>query len=179
MNLNWQQLDEQGCLEIPTELRSWLIDTGSLTVKLRQYCDNFSVHLIAQVKREATASEVALLDLDDNINIIDREVQLYCDGQAVIYARSLIPVVAIIDRFDDLDNLGEKPLGEKIFSDPQLERSPIEWTRLSPDFSQYQHMIQGLVETSAYIYGRRSLFYGALRPILISEFYLPSIVKDD
>ena len=73
--------------------------------------------------------------------------------------------------------MGENPLGEKIFSDPQLSRSPIEWTQLTSDHSLFQVAIEN-IPTAAIpnnIYGRRSLFYGAAKPIMISEFFLPKI----
>jgi chorismate--pyruvate lyase len=71
--------------------------------------------------------------------------------------------------------MGENPLGEKIFSDPQLDRSPIEWTQLEPNHPLYPHAVENVSKTSDPIYGRRSLFYGAAKPIMISEFFLPDI----
>lgn len=168
-------LDASSMKQIPLELQSWLIDTGSLTAKLKSYSDNFSVCLLAQKQRQSTVDEEALLGLVDDCSIIEREVQLYCQGQPVIYANSLIPLVSIVDRFDNLNNLGEQPLGEKIFSDPQLERSPLEWTVLTEKHSLFHSAVQNLKVIPTQIYGRRSLFYGTVKPIVISEFFLPAI----
>ncbi len=162
---------------IPPELRSWLIDTGSLTAKLRNACHAFSVHLIKQTQRTAKLHEITLLELAEDDQLIDREVQLYCDTYPVVYARSLIPVKAVSDRFDDLDSMGERPLGEKIFSDPQLSRSPIEWSQLTADHPLFLHAMENVGSIPKHIFGRRSLFYGAAKPILISEFFLPEITN--
>jgi len=178
MQLNWQPLDNNK-KEIPSEWYHWLVDIGSLTAKLREHCQDFAVHLLAQQQRKAEFMEQQLLGLSQGDQIIEREVQLYCHGQPVIYANSLIPVTVLVDRFKDLDSLGEQPLGEKIFSDPQLERSPIEWTLLTTDSHLYADATQGLEVKPKQIYGRRSLFSGAEKPILISEFYLPAIVDLD
>ncbi len=172
----WKPLTPKNQNSIPTKLHSWLIDTGSLTAKLRNACNDFSVHLISQIQRTAKPHEVLLLELSDDDQLIDREVQLYCNTTPVVYARSLIPLKAISDRFEGLDSMGEKPLGEKIFSDPQLNRSPIEWSQLTAEHPLFQHAMENVeVVPDDPIFGRRSLFYGAAKPILISEFFLPEI----
>ncbi len=174
---NWKSLTPDNQQHIPIELHSWLIDTGSLTAKLRKLCTSFSVHLISQINRSSLPHESAMLELEKMNEVIDRQVQLYCDETPVVYARSLIPVVAVSDRFDGLDSMGEQPLGEKIFSDPQLSRSPIEWTQLKPDHPLFESALENIPATDIpdSIYGRRSLFYGAAKPIMISEFFLPKI----
>jgi len=174
-NSIWKLLTPENHTKIPVELQNWLIDTGSLTAKLRRACHHFSVHLMDQTQRASTEREAKLLELEKGDQLIDREVQLYCDKTPVVYARSLIPVKAISDRFEDLDSMGEKPLGEKIFSDPQLKRSPIEWCQLTASHALFQHALENVSVTPASVFGRRSLFYGAKKPILISEFFLPEI----
>lgn len=174
---SWKSLTPDNHQRIPIELHNWLIDTGSLTAKLRKLCNSFSVHLISQINRSSLAHESTLLELEKADAVIDRQVQLYCDETPVVYARSLIPVKAVSDRFNDLDSMGENPLGEKIFSDPQLSRSPIEWTQLKPDHPLFQSAMENIPSSDIpdSIYGRRSLFYGAAKPIMISEFFLPKI----
>lgn len=174
-NLVWRKLTAEEHQRIPTDIRPWLIHTGSLTTRLRETCDNFSVKLIAQYQRKALPHEVTILAINDDPQIIEREVLLFCDDTPVIYARSFIPLKALKDRFADLDTLGTKPLGEKIFADPELERSNIEWTTLTKDHSNYQHATSELKLIPNEIYGRRSLFFGAPSPILISEFFLPPL----
>lgn len=174
---HWQPLIASSYAQIPPKLHGWLIDTGSLTAKLRDVCGEVAVHLIQQEERLVRPREMTLLELKTSDQVIDREVLLFCDNQAVVYARSLIPVKAVSDRFEDLDKMGEKPLGEKIFSDPQLARSPIEWSSLSPGHYLYPHAILYEEKPPQKIFGRRSLFYGAAKPIMISEFFLPAITQ--
>lgn len=176
VDTNWQAITRASQQQIPQPLHDWLIDTGSLTAKLRRTCKHFAVHLIEQTQRSAHPQEAELLELDVQDRLLDREVQLYCNDRPVVYARSLIPIKAISDRFKDLDALGEKPLGEKIFSDPQLSRSPIEWSILTPGHRHFQHACENVSPHPDCIYGRRSLFYGAVKPIMISEFFLPEIL---
>lgn len=178
MNLenHWHLLSSENQQLIPIAIRPWLIETGSLTKKIKYLCaDKFSVQLISQTVRVSTHSEQQLLQLSTNNELIDRQVYLFCGKTAIVYAKSLIPILALQDRFIDLDKLGEKPLGEKIFSDPQLERSQIEWVFINSAHPIYQHVTQILSDKPTRISGRRSLFYGAEKPILISEYFLPHI----
>ncbi|CAA6821429.1 MAG: Chorismate--pyruvate lyase [uncultured Thiotrichaceae bacterium] len=174
-NLFWNKLSADNHLHIPPDIRPWLIHTGSLTTRLRETCDNFSVKLIAQNQRAAQPHEIDLLDIIDAPLIIEREVLLFCGDTPVIYARSFIPLKALKDRFADLNTMGTQPLGEKIFADPELKRSNIEWTILTENHPSYPHAVSELQKAPDKIYGRRSLFFGAPSPILISEFFLPPL----
>jgi chorismate--pyruvate lyase len=55
--------------------------------------------------------------------------------------------------------LNEKPLGEYLFSHPDLIRSSIDITPTAGDS-----------------WGRRSLFYLFEKPIMVAEFFLPTIL---
>lgn len=172
----WQLLTAANQLMIPEAIRPWLIETGSLTTKIKYLCaDVFSVQLIDQTVRVSTHGEQQLLQLSSGDEVIVRQVYLFCGKTAVVYARSLIPVLALQDRFAALDKLGEKPLGEKIFSDPQLERSQIEWVLINSINPIYPAVVRTLNDKPESVTGRRSLFYGAAKPILISEYFLPPI----
>ena len=176
---SWHLLSAENEGVIPLAIRPWLIETGSLTARIKSLCrggtGEFSVELLGQKVRPAKVHEQALLQLSSNDSVIVRQVYLYCDMQPVVYARSLIPTLVLKNRFSDLENLGEQPLGEKIFSDPQLERSPIEWITISQESKVYRDATKALSNKPENLYGRRSLFYGAAKPILISEYFLPDI----
>lgn len=172
----WHVLNSANRYLIPEVIRPWLIETGSLTKKIKSLCiDEFSVQLISQTVRVITTDERQLLQLSLGNKVIVRQVYLLCGNTVVVYARSLIPVLALHDRFASLDKLGEQPLGEKIFSDPQLERGQIEWVLINAANPIYHTVTRHLVDKPTHISGRRSLFYGAKKPILISEYFLPAI----
>jgi len=87
-------------------------------------------------------------------NFIVREVSLYGDNQPVVFARSVIPKNA---KTDSIMRIGNKPLGEILFTDPNTLREPIEVT--------FQNDI----------WGRRSVFVMNNSRILVSEFFLEKI----
>jgi len=176
----WYPLSATNQHLIADDIRPWLIETGSLTTKLKALCVNaFSVQLIDQTVRVSTPDEQTLLQLVSGDEVIVRQVYLLCGETVVVYARSLIPVLALQARFSSLDKLGEQPLGEKIFSDPQLERSQIEWMLIDAASPLYSTVVQSLSDKDkpALVSARRSLFYGAAKPILISEYFLPAITQ--
>jgi chorismate--pyruvate lyase len=65
---------------------------------------------------------LALLDSSASKFII-REVELVGDSQAVVFARSIIPVHSDTK---ELLSIGSKPLGELLFNDPTIKRGPLE-----------------------------------------------------
>jgi len=81
-------------------------------------------------------------------------VFLYGDNEPVVFARSIIPKNPITD---SIMEIGNKPLGEILFTDPNILREPIEVT--------FQNDI----------WGRRSVFVMNNSRILVSEFFLEKI----
>jgi chorismate--pyruvate lyase len=176
----WHLLSRANQHLIAEEIRPWLIETGSLTTKLKSVCVNaFSVQLIDQTVRVSSHNEQKLLQLALGDEVIVRQVYLLCGETVVVFARSLIPILTLKARFSSLDKLGEQPLGEKIFSDPQLERSQIEWIVINAVNPVYSTAVKTLADKDkpTLLSGRRSLFYGAAKPILISEYFLPAIAS--
>ena len=72
-------------------LRPWLIDAGSLTARIRARCAHFEVDVIRQAPARPHPDEADLLGLRPGERCWLREVLLYADGVAVVYARSVLP----------------------------------------------------------------------------------------
>ena len=92
-----------------------------------------------------------------------REVELVCDGEVWVRARSAIPIATLTGPERQLKNLGTKPLGEFLFNSRSMRRSPL------VPFCQ--------IEQKEKYYGRRSVFYLHEKPILVSELFLPRLFK--
>ena len=93
--------------------QEWLLCADSLTAKLKQNCREFSVKLLCQQwVTQLTDNESAVLAPDQRYII--REVFLYGDQQAWVFARTVMPE-QICRRFPQLMALAEKPLGEFLF----------------------------------------------------------------
>ncbi len=107
--------------------QEWLLCADSLTAKLKQNCREFSVKLLCQQwVTQLTDNESAVLAPDQRYFI--REVFLYGDQQAWVFARTVMPE-QICRRFPQLMALAEKPLGEFLF-EQKLERSGLQWSKI-------------------------------------------------
>ena len=148
---------------IPVACRDWLLDDSSLTAKLKKHALGvFRVQLICQEWRLPSVDESILLAQPYNRLTNIREVLLLCHDTPVVFARTVIPSSTLEGENAQLLHLKNKPLGEVIFSDPTLQRGPIEITKT--------------VDTNNHpVWGRRSVFTLKNKPLVVSEFFLPTL----
>lgn len=169
-------MSRQSSIQIPSSIREWLTDRDSLTRQVKRACtSNFRVKVLQQSWRRAGRHEVGLLGISPGDPVIAREVQLLCGDTPWVFARSLIPRAALQGHYAVLGQMGDRPLGEKLFADPIMVRGDVQFTSLPRGSLRYQHALQGVDERPAQIFGRRSLFTGARAPVLVMEFFLPTI----
>ncbi|MBV1916124.1 MAG: chorismate lyase [Pseudomonadales bacterium] len=164
--------------DAPAALHSWIADDGSLTEKLVEAsAGDFAVHVLQeswQVIQDI--EERNLLGMSIGQTAWVREVALCCFGVPWVYARSVLPDSTLVGQESELKNLKEKPLGAVLFSHPDMSRGPIHLSKLSAEIvtrclgSELQN---GLIEP---VWGRASLFFLSGKPLLVSEYFLPSCV---
>lgn len=160
---------------IPAELCGWLLDTASLTLRLQQLCPGcFEVRVLSQQWGRPHLHEVHALGMRRNRNAIIRQVQLLCNGTPWIYARTVIPVSSLRGRLKRLARLGTRPLGAVLFADPGMRRGGVELARILPGDALYQAALGASCRSVQPIWGRRSVFTLAKRPLLVSEVFLPA-----
>lgn len=156
--------------------RSWLYETGSLTARLRAACGcGFGVKLLRQEWDRPYAGEARILGLGSHRHALVREVLLHCSGQPLVMARSIIPQEALRGGQCRLAHLGERSLGELLFSYRRPKRESLELARIDP-----LHWCVPLVEglgLSADVWGRRSVYAVAKGRILVCEFFLPAVLS--
>jgi chorismate--pyruvate lyase len=104
-----------------------------------------------------------------------REVQLFCDEQPWVFARTVIPPATLCGRSRRLQHLGDRPLGEVLFTDPGVQRGEVQIARITASQHLHRRAFGALAELPAVIWGRRSLFRIDGRPLLICEIFLPGL----
>jgi chorismate--pyruvate lyase len=104
-----------------------------------------------------------------------REVELLCDEMPWVFARSVIPATSLRGRARRLGNLGERPLGGVLFADPGLRRGVTQIARLLPRHPLYAAACDHLIEKPGELWGRRSVFFFAGKPLLVNEIFLPAV----
>jgi len=172
----WRRLGRRRPGEVPGASWSWLADTGSLTRRLQAACaGRFEVRLLRQAWGSALPSERRVLGHRGRALI--REVELLCDGVPRVFARTVIPYRSLSGAARQLGRLGVRPLGAVLFANPSTRRGVVEFARLSPAEPLFAEAVAHLPgEPPAALWGRRTLYYYAGRPLLVNEIFLPSLL---
>lgn len=154
----------------------WLLDTGSLTHRLRQRCGGaFRVAVRRQCWERPTPDERKVLGMRAAERALIREVYLLCCDTPWVYARTIIPVSSLGGPRRRLMHLGDKPLGAALFADPHLRRGALEVACLRRGEALYE---RAGARDAEVIWGRRSVFRLQGRPLLVTEIFLPALLQD-
>ena len=163
---------------MPAALQGWLTDTGSLTRSLQAQADQgFSVKLLGESWVLPLPDEARLLGIASDALVYQREVQLLNGADADVYARTVIPRVTFDGLSEHFMNLGTKPLGELLFTDPSVRRGDIEVACIQGEEALFKLAMQGKLELPANLWGRRSPFYIADKILLVNEIFLPHLTR--
>jgi len=170
----------------PMALRHWLTDPGSLTAKLIAHSSAFRVQRICQRSDTCWADEHAAIGLTAPGKVHAREVLLCCDGQAAVYAHTVLPLQSNAGQWPLFRTLGNKSLGSTLFGDPQVVRGAMQFARLQPNHPAVRRAY-ALTRNEADaglqnrcdqpLYARRSLFYRRGGIMLVTEVFLPTVAQ--
>ncbi|MBR9828944.1 MAG: chorismate lyase [Oceanospirillales bacterium] len=158
----WMPADS--ALRAPRHWRPWLQDNGSLTRRLTRAAQGqFGVRVLSQRWAMPTADEARALGMPRRQVALIREVELLGhEGTAWVYARSVLPATTLTGRERRLKLLGNRSLGSLMFSDPSLQRSPLQACCLS-------------AAAGKPYWARRSVFRLHGKPLLVCEVFLPAM----
>jgi len=166
--------------ELPGALTAWLLDPASLTRRLQGLCaGEFRVRVLSQVWGRPRLDEARVLGMRRRGLAIIRQVQLLCDERPWVYARTVIPVSSLSGRLRRLTHLGARPLGAMLFADRGMRRGVVELARIRPGEMLYTDAVRDLWQPHDEIWGRRSIFRLANKPLLVSEIFLPGFPADE
>ncbi len=161
----------------PPELRHWLTDRVSLSVKLIAHSTRFRVQRLAQRRALCLPDEAREIGLARPMMIQEREVLLVCDGVPAVYAHTAVPLVADASDWPFFGSLGERSLGTMLFGDPLVRRGPLRYARLPsahPLHVRAAEATDGMPDGEG-LFGRRCLFSRKRGVLLVTEVFLPAI----
>jgi chorismate lyase len=159
------------------QLNLWLIDHGSLTLSLQQRYSDFKVQPVAVQFARPIVDEAASLNVPAHKIALIREVLLFGGGQPVVFAHSVLPKSSLRGAWSGLGKLGNKPLGAALFANPKVKRAPLSYKKLAPHHVLYQKAAQHLSDKPTYLWARRSVFRLNCATILVTEVFLPNLLK--
>lgn len=171
---NWRSYRCYRRSELPASLVAWLLDTASLTRRLQGFCPGaFQVRVLSQVRGRPRLDEARALGMRRGALAIVRQVQLLCDTRPQVYARTIIPLSSLRGRVRRLARLGVRPLGAMLFAERGMRRGDVELARIRAGEALYADATGDARSGAAVIWGRRSVFRVAKKPLLVSEIFLP------
>jgi len=159
----------------PAALHNWLTDEGSLTEKLKALHSDFHVEVLGQEQMVAEPDEYQALNLPVE-TVTVREVLLWCNGTPWVFARSVMPQEHLKGKAKQVTGLGNKPLGEHLFTRKDVTPGTIEIAEfpvLSP-VARLNRMLNGKSET---LWGRRRPFFIGDTAILVAEVFLSPVAE--
>ena len=160
---------------IPSPLLSWLFDTSSLTARLISLCGkDFSVRVTSQRWQLLAAEEAAAMSLSHSGSALVRQVLLCCGDKPLVYARTVIPASTTRGAQRRYANMGNRPLGAMLFADRTMRREEVQVAMLPASHEANQY-----TKTSELVWGRRSVFRVAGKPLLVSEYFFPELLMLD
>lgn len=165
----WRDYRRYTSVELAAATRPWLLDTGSLTQRLIATSGGaFRVEILSQRWQRPLLSESTLLDMPHRQLAIVREVMLMCHDRPAVFARSIMPAKSLSGRLRHLRHFDNSSLGELLFRDKSMHRHPFQLTRIE---GNSENIPLALHQTGK-LWGRRSRFELAGKPIMVSEIFL-------
>jgi chorismate--pyruvate lyase len=161
----------------PRWMRHWLTDDCSLTGKLIAQCSAFEVRRLRQARALCLADECGAIGLSRRLQVQEREVLLCCDGRAVVFAHTVIPLLSSAADWPFFSALGNRSLGSTLFSDPLVRRDRFVYARLQPAHTLAIRAAEACPAPAPFppLFARRSLFRRRHGVMLVTEVFLPDI----
>jgi chorismate lyase len=167
----WYQRRQLLAKQPPAQVLSWLFDHASLTARLKRHCDTFEVRVLSQQYQRPTLDEEEILAIRPGRFALIRQVCLYCNGTAGVYARTVIPATTLVGYRRVYASLGARPLGAMLFADRTMKRDKV----MVAEFSLEELPLADSAGNGT-CWGRRSIFRVGGKPLLVSEYFLPALV---
>jgi len=161
------------------QMRDWLTDTVSLTMKLTARSEQFRVRRLRQERGLCLADEFAAVELPRRRLVQEREVLLQCDGRPVVFAHTIVPLDATTYDWPFFGTLGERSLGTTLFGDPRVTRGALQYARLCRQHPLVRRASAALggADFRAPLFARRCLYRRRRGVLLVTELFLPAILN--
>ncbi|MBB1384522.1 chorismate lyase [Pseudoalteromonas sp. SG45-5] len=170
LSVDWSPASQVS--DLSNSEHDWLFESHSLTAKLKSHSQSFSVKVLSEQVFDLSIQQQKLLNCTLT-SALNREVLLLCDDKPMVYAQSWLPDNLLLKQSKNpLHNMGERPLGDVIFQDPELVRKNIEIARFN-SIHPLQQLVSQLNLPKQTLLGRRSVFSLQTYNFLVCEVFLP------
>lgn len=162
---------------MPLSFQKVFFDAGSMTAIMKKLSnDKMAVTVVSHSWQKSDESECQNLSLNNNWGI-GREVILHGKDQPWIYARSFFPESVVKAHGQQFLALGQRPLGEILFSNPAVSRSHINVACLFPWHREYKKAADAFENKPEFLWARRSHFFLPSGKIILLEVFSPQMER--
>ncbi|MDD5296746.1 MAG: chorismate lyase [Rhodocyclaceae bacterium] len=158
-------------------LHAWLTAPGSLSWRIQARCPAFSVRRLRQEQARPHVDEAGIVGVAPGRHALVREVILRCGEMPVIFAHSVTRARHLKGPWRSLQGLGSRPLATMLYDDPRILRRPLAFRKLNARHPLFRRAAQVLPDLPAEIWARRSVFLFRGAPLLVTELFLPAIMR--
>lgn len=155
--VKWLENIEALNLDIPKTMQDLVGSNGSLSANLRAISHDLSVQILSQELTKASIEEKSLLNINNNVDVLVRTVNLCLTGEPVIHAKVVIPYATYAVFKNEIDNIGDKLFGEAFLTTHNFVRKSMEFALINDTIT------------------RRSIFMRDAHKILILEQFLHTL----
>lgn len=163
--------------------RDWLQRPGSLTKHLCEL-GPFGLEVIEEGHYPAGQEDASALHVDVGTPLWVRTVVMSVDGIPVVPARSATTLAASQHEWNAARHQHDHPLGQILYCDPHITRSPFSWIELLPPPASRRSLLAevvfnhpGIPPKTTPIWARRSVFHRQGAPLLIAEAFCDAFWK--
>ena len=157
--------------------RPWLTDPGSLTARIAQRCPGVRVEVVFQGLRRPDRDERFVFAHRGRARVLVREVFLICGETPVVFAHTVLDPADLCGPWRSVARLGTRPLGAALFADARIERHPLRQRKIGWHHELYRRLVAKVPGAPRSLWARRSLFRLHNSPILVTEVFLPEILR--
>lgn len=179
MQSRWQTAAAWSRNKIPRYLAPYLLDKSSTTQWMcAAGIKPVKVAVLSQSWQTLVPSENLLLNLKNRTKALVREVEISSNHNLLMLARAVFPASTLKGKTKFIQRrLDDSPLGELLFQEPSLQRSDFELALLNLSICEYSFAKCYSKKIQEPIWARRSVFWFRQKPILLTEMFLPALVK--
>lgn len=158
----------------------WLTRPGALTAGLRKL-GHLTLSVLKEYQEQLSPTEAWQLELpaQQPTSIWVREIYMCIDATPMVVARSFTTTEAAQGPWQGIRGLGQRPLADMLYHDPDIRRGPFWVCHLTPEQPLYATLHQRFgPQTDTLLgdeplYARCSTFWHQGQPLLVSECFLP------
>lgn len=157
--------------------RPWLRAAGSLTRRIETRAPGMKVRVVYQGPRRLNRDERFMAPDNARATTLTRDVYLVCGRTPVVYAHSVIQPGDRGAAARLVRRIGTRPLGAALFADPRIQRRALRFRRIGRGHELYRDAVVMLKRPPVVLWARRSMFVVGKSPILVTEVFLPGVLK--